>query len=563
MSNLVKTKSSTFSQLFNKKYYKIPKFQRTFAWRKEHVNDFWEDLSDSMDSNKNHFFGSIVLQIEKRSGNNIVYDGQQRLTVVIALISLITYKLREINTLKKDDDLNALIAKITRKYIYNKNLHPYLTLTYQNKEYFTKCLLEPDEYLQNKISKKSNEFLRIYVFRNLKTHIEDRLQQYKDESEKIQYLKNFLSFICNKIYFAVIFTDKHFPAATLFEVLNFRGAVLKPSDLIKNLIYSKAEEQRCYRKVDMLWNDYLEKIDVNYFNDFLKHFWILISGYPLKGSLYKTMKRYLNKQANMKLLELIKKMGKYIVIYVDILKPKGKARWRMHQDIEESLLAISKLNAKVCYPLLLSVFSLDVQPEEKLEFNKTRRRLLSTIENIFFRLMVCNKEIPYELEKLCAEFSKKIRKTPIKELNELIRSIKQFSPDDRTFEYDFSTLIAPYSISVYILHKLENYLRGNRERLTSKVTIEHIMPKTVGHRGWGSVGRYHKNYLNRLGNLTLLSKGLNKGNQSFAKKKDKFYKESTVNLTKSLVVYPKWNKAAIIQRQKEMASKAISLWTSS
>ena len=564
MHSLVQAKSSTFSQLFSKKYYEIPKFQRAFAWRKEHVNDFWEDLSDAMDSNKNHFFGSIVLQLEKRSGKNMVYDGQQRLTVVVASISVIMRKLEEINKLKNDNALSTLIKKVTKKYLYGRHSKPYLSLTYQNKTYFNKCLLEPDEYLQNRLSKRSNEFLRTHVFRNLRTHVDDKLKQFESESEKINYLENVLHFICNKVYFVIIFADKHFPAATLFEVLNFRGAILQPSDLIKNLIYSKADEQRCYKVVDMLWNDILEKIDESNFNDFLKHFWILQSGYPLKGSLYKAMKRSLIGQDAVKVLEIVKTMGRYIDVYADILKPKNKAKWKMQQDIEEILIAINKLNARVCYPFLLALFSLKVSPENKMEFNKARKKILSMIENIFFRFMVCSKEIPYELEKLFAEYSKKIQNNEIDTLNELVRNIKQFCPDDKTFELDFSTLVAGRSIATYILNKLENYIRGKKEPINSnasKVTIEHIMPKTLGH-GWGYVGRYQKDYLNRLGNLTLLSKALNKGNQGFTRKKNKFHKESDVNLTKALVGYTRWNKATIVQRQKEMASKAISVWSS-
>lgn len=252
MSSLVQAKSSTFNQLFNKKYYQIPKFQRTFAWRKEHVNDFWEDISDAMHSNKNHFFGSIVLQIEKRSGNNTVYDGQQRLTVVVALISIIAYELEEINRIENDDTLEIFIKKLVRKYIYDKDTKPYLLLTNQDRGYFKKCLLEPEEYLHSRMPGKSNEFLRSHVFQNFKAHINEALQQCKNNLEKIYYLRNLLDFIINKIYFAVIFADKHFPAATLFESLNYRGVILQPSDLIKNLVYSKAIEQRCLGKVDMI-----------------------------------------------------------------------------------------------------------------------------------------------------------------------------------------------------------------------------------------------------------------------------------------------------------------------
>ena len=536
MPSLVQATSSTFKKLFNGSRYQIPKFQRTFAWQRTHVNDFWEDLSEAMTSNKNHFFGSIVLQHSK--SNEIVYDGQQRLTVVIALISIIAHALEGLNKSKDDNELNAYIRKLKRKYICDKKQKPYLLLTNQDKDYFRKCLLEPEEYIHDKAIRKSNEFLRTHVFRNLKDHVNDRLREIEDTFEKANYLRNLCDFVCDKIYFAVIFADKHFPAATLFEVLNYRGVTLQPSDLIKNLIYSKAVEQRCSGEIDRAWSDFLDRASKVSVNEFLRHFWILQNGQPLKGSLYKTMKRGL--EGNVNILECVNRMRRHVDVYVDIRRPylANRSTWNRWPEIKETLMAINRISAEVgvCYPFLMSLFSLGIG-DEQLEFYKIRRRTLSMIENTFFRLMVCNKKTSYDLGKTFAEFSKRIKQNTIEELSELIKHLKHFSPDDGTFGQGFSTFnTSQRRLATYILYKLESYHRGRKEPISSdssKVQIEHIMPQTLG-RGWGNVGRYHKDYLNRLGNLTLLSKGLNKGNPSFTKKKNKFYKESDVILTKTL-----------------------------
>jgi len=563
MSILVKAKSSTFSQLFSRKYYEIPKFQRAFTWKKEHVNDFWEDLCDAMEASKSHFLGSIVLQIDKRSSKNVVYDGQQRLTVAIALISVITYELEEVNKVEKDFELEAYIKSIRHKYLYSKDTEPYLILTSQDKQYFTKCLLDPDEYLTNKAVRKSNEFLRMYAFKNLAIELKNKVQVCGDNSQKIQYLKNLLSFVAHKIYFAVIFADKQFPAATLFETLNYRGAILQPSDLIKSLIYSKAMKQRCFKKLDIAWNNNLDKLGKIPLNDFLKHFWILESGVPTKGSLYKVMKRYLESGKDIKVDRLVDRMGRYIDIYSDMLKPRGKSRWKSDPSVVEALSAITKFRARECYPFLLSLFSLSGKDGAGQEFNKARKKILISIENAFFRLMVCKKTTPYELEKAFAESSKKVKINALAGIEELANAIKRFFPDEKTFEQDFSTLESKGRMAFYILYKLENNLTGRKEPITnetSRVTIEHIMPQKLGH-GWGGVGRYHKDYVNRLGNLTLLSKSFNKGNQGFTRKKNKFYKESNVVLNTFLMKYTKWNKKTITQHQKDLAAMAVGVWT--
>ncbi len=108
-----------------------------------------------------------------------------------------------------------------------------------------------------------------------------------------------------------------------------------------------------------------------------------------------------------------------------------------------------------------------------------------------------------------------------------LKTLKKIAPDDRSFERDFSEYSSSnFNISFYILYKLEKLNRGRQEALSdnrAEITIEHIMPKKLGH-GWARVINYHKEFLNKLGNLTLLSNGLNVTNKTFNKKKEDFYK---------------------------------------
>ncbi|MDP8261867.1 MAG: DUF262 domain-containing protein [Candidatus Ancaeobacter aquaticus] len=54
---LIQADSSTFKQLFSNKRYEVPEFQRVFAWKKTHMNDFWEDLNEAM--NKKSFDSAL------------------------------------------------------------------------------------------------------------------------------------------------------------------------------------------------------------------------------------------------------------------------------------------------------------------------------------------------------------------------------------------------------------------------------------------------------------------------------------------------------------------------
>ena len=89
------------NSLFEKKLFRIPDYQRGYAWQPEQLKDFWEDLMN-LPKNRNHYTGVLTLKqassdIEKedeeyflvkdRSFNLYhVVDGQQRLTTFVIFL---------------------------------------------------------------------------------------------------------------------------------------------------------------------------------------------------------------------------------------------------------------------------------------------------------------------------------------------------------------------------------------------------------------------------------------------------------------------------------------------
>lgn len=63
--------------------YTIPVYQRNYSWTTTQCMQLWNDLK-SLEPDKNHFFGSVVLSFEA-NGEHQVIDGQQRLTTVSLL----------------------------------------------------------------------------------------------------------------------------------------------------------------------------------------------------------------------------------------------------------------------------------------------------------------------------------------------------------------------------------------------------------------------------------------------------------------------------------------------
>lgn len=87
------------------------------------------------------------------------------------------------------------------------------------------------------------------------------------------------------------------------------------------------------------------------------------------------------------------------------------------------------------------------------------------------------------------------------------------------------------------------------------LTLEHILAEKLKWEG-------REEYLERLGNLTLLSHKMNTktANKPFKEKKKDYKKEKRVQMTKDLLDFPDFNKDKIIERQEKLAEHAVKIW---
>lgn len=91
----------TLQNVFSNRIFRIPDFQRGYAWNEEQWNDLWEDIN-GIQGDKKHYTGMLSVECidandpkwEKdlwliNQGKKLFYviDGQQRLTTLIILLN--------------------------------------------------------------------------------------------------------------------------------------------------------------------------------------------------------------------------------------------------------------------------------------------------------------------------------------------------------------------------------------------------------------------------------------------------------------------------------------------
>ena len=266
------TDGRTLSEILSSGPYKIPAFQRDYSWKKPQILEFWNDAVDVFDSKESsYFFGPVVFIKNDKMSYHRVVDGQQRLTSVEILISVI----RDI--FESNDSVR--LATIMQNFLYPitsiDHTDPILVLNENNNQFYKNVLLkpmDPDEKINQYKTKDPNE-LRLYENYKIlyskvkKKFLKSNKKGDKEENEKLfEFIRKILDSF--KVYEIVV--DSEDRAFRLFATLNQRGLDLGISDLVKNYIFMKSDKEH-RDEFHGYWKKIIENLDdKNDLDDFLR-----------------------------------------------------------------------------------------------------------------------------------------------------------------------------------------------------------------------------------------------------------------------------------------------------
>jgi hypothetical protein len=250
------------------------------------------------------------------------------------------------------------------------------------------------------------------------------------------------------------------------------------------------------------------------------------------------------------------------------------------KELQEHLDHFTQLGYEPAIPVIHEMYKLHKKDktfiicDSYIEDAKNRiKSAMWILENFIVRELVC-KTSKNKLDNFFLELPNKIR-TYMKDCRTLnIRrsvliplSNESYQKNPIFREY-FDNLQCTYfkkSTTLFILKKLECSYKHEQEIDFNKlnITIEHIMPKILTDEwkkelgdDWESI---HKQYLNHIGNLTLVIRDPQLNKLSFKDKK-KYYKSSPFLLNSYFSNIKKWNKNAVLKRAMDLSNRAAYEW---
>lgn len=372
----IESNDRTVDELLRMGYLKIPRFQRSYSWEKNEVEDFWTDTI--VDSESDYFIGSIVLFRYSKNLFGLV-DGQQRLTTITMLLSSLRNLLDRQGYPQLAKGLHLLIE---RPDIDNKNQFVLQTETsYPFLQEHIQAFGMPIKTPNGSHEEKRLEAAYQFINYNLGTAIESvQNDTTLSKEKKKEIIKEKLLEIRDRLLrlkLIVIILENEEDAYTIFETLNTRGKDLTVSDLVRTHItrllpQSNRNVDRPKERFNKIIEDFeASEADIS-INSFLHHYWLSRYEYTTEKKLYKITKKSLrNKQDAEDYLDSLEgDSGHYRVIH----EPSAR-KWRLEQqDLRDSLKALNLFRVKQQIPFVLSV--LGEYQDKEISLKQARRRIV-------------------------------------------------------------------------------------------------------------------------------------------------------------------------------------------
>lgn len=528
--------------------FKLPLYQRPYAWTKDQWADLLEDIL-SLPKDGSHFFGAIVVVPTQEPNQGIksfyVIDGQQRLATILIWLSAIRDKMKE-----KNDGL--------AKYINNSFLSSN-----------TFCEGKPISFPKFELGEYDNKHLKNILEGNIKEE-EHPIYRCYEFYKNAKYSDDIWTIILNNIFIVHINAHDYFNAFKLFETLNDRGLELSAADLIKNyLLMNTSSNKDIFNNCINEWEEMYQKIRDKSPVKFIRRY--MLANYKGKFSesnLYQHVRSRLENNLPDQYLQFAKKLNVSSSIYKKIFGSSFD-----DYKINKKLNELKIVEVSPSFTLLIKI--MPIYEENKIPKNNILK-ILEMIEAFHIRWGICGQSTG-RLDQIYNEICDGLKQKNPEEYSDYIeeklsRYVKE-NVDDEIFKRNSASRNFKFGEqrTKYILWKLSDPT-GEQILDINEIETEHIMPQTLSEQ-WiddlqkqtgkdkNQITALHEEMLNHIGNLTIIKESWNRSmsNRIFAQKKID-YKKSEFPITKELENQNQWAFDDIESRSKRFSEKAVKIW---
>ena len=536
----------------------VPVFQRDYSWTEVHCDQLWRDILNIADrpTNRGHFLGSLVYISTDDSAASfprwLLIDGQQRLTTLILLMIALRDHIAATNWAGSQEGPTA--ERVEAYFLKNREE--------QGERIYKLVLRRHDQGSLQALLEKSD--LPVPASDRIRENYEFFRERLVDADPEAVYRG-----ISRLVVVDVTLERGTDDPQLIFESLNSTGLDLSQSDLIRNFILMRLPESEQTR----LYNAYWSRIEVLFrdsewtFDAFIRDFLALqtkANKQERSDHIHSAFRRHFSEimSDRQKLEGLLKEL----VLFARYHAAFSVGR-KAPPILVEPLGRLRRL-ADVAAILIMRLF--DCHERHGTLSDAEFVEAITLLESYVLRRAVCGLQTRgYWLQ--FARLAYRVSDTkPLESLKvDLARLPENYAfPSNSAFREALeSSDLYGKRVCFYLLDRLENH--STRELTdTSTYSIEHILPQNqrlpsgwremLGER-WQDIQR---EWLNRLGNLTLTGYNSTYSDRPFEEKKriPGGFEDSSVRLNKLVREKETWTASEIRERGQILAHQALEVW---
>ena len=598
----MKADTLSLSLLFGRDVrYLVPIYQRPYVWKEEtHWAPLWEDIeltmrklieaggSGKVDASPvpPHFLGAVVLDQQHIGTGSLelrhVIDGQQRLTTLQLFIAAASNVASRLGVERAGRILRKLVendADLVRGPDDTFKVWP----TNANQLAF-RAVMQSHDGGGAEADDPNNLVQEAYSYFD-KT-VADWAAEFAGNKALLEEQFDVLTAVVRQLLKVVVIDlDPNDNAQVIFETLNARGTPLLAIDLVKNLVFERAQVQGA--NVEDLYRNQWQPFDTGYWRGevrqgrlnrprvelFLMH-WLTMWRAEEVGArhLYPTFRDLLRADDCPPMEQLVQLFVRDAILFRGFDEQPIGSRERLFFD------RLGVLDLSTVFPLVLTLYR---QPEAVLTKEKRLRALL-LLESWLIRRMLCSLTTK-NYNRFVVELLKSLQGAPSNAYEILRDTLRAATAETTVWPTDEQLLLALTTQPLYtritqarvvmVLAAIEEQMRSARTEgvaLPGGLWIEHIMPQSW-RANWPTqppgdvlLTLERERHIHQLGNLTLVTAKLNPSmsNAAWPEKRDALDIHSVLVMNKRLVAAnpAKFDEAAIDQRSQDMARHIVAAW---
>ncbi len=463
----------------------------------------------------NYFLGSIVLIKDDDKPRADVIDGQQRLTTLIILFSVIASCLT-------GDNRNNCYQYLRKPGNELEGLEPLprLELREKDKTFFQKCIqnVRLDELEALDMESLPNESQQ-HIKANSGLFLRKMDAVFGKDEKKVA---EFCKFLVTRCYLVAVYSPSQQSAFRMFSVMNSRGLNLMPVDIIKSDIIGKLPEKEQQYYTDK-WEDLEVQTSRSGFNEVFAHTNMIFSKAKAKKNLLEEFREaVLTKVTPRELIDDI--LEPYAEAYV-ILANRKYVAVKNAEQVNQYLFWLNKIGNSDWMPPAIKFLA---------EHKNDPDYVLWFMERLASFLHITAKDINRRIERY-KRLLEEMEMNPDHSLDDPLASIELSNKEKKEFADTLDGEI--YKLTGirrnFVILRLNEFVGDGAAKFDFEpniLTIEHVLPQTVRagsewEKLWPDTAMRER-WGNRIANLVPLTRKKNSEaqNYDFEKKKEIYFK---------------------------------------